>query len=340
VIKKKKVSIEDVAQRAKVSITTVSRVINNVPTVSKKNQAKVEEAIAFLKYKPDVSAQRLASGTNNAVGLVMPGYPGIFYSFYAIELIRGVGHACETLHLDLVFHITNGYNDLNTNSMGGVIFADIIENRRQVEETLAMDVPCMVINNIVDDLDANYIGIDNAAGGYMAAEYLTELGHQRIAVITGNLQTQAGIQRLEGFRGFLKDKDISVPEEYIVQGDYSRRSARVAMEKLLQCSPRPTAVFAASDDMALECVAVLMEKGLEVPKNMSVMGFDDNPNSIYGPVALTTIKQPLFQMAEYAVKYLHNIITGKKKSMVQKVLAPQLIVRESCAPFQTPSAAA
>jgi len=97
---KKRISIEDVARRAGVSITTVSRVINNVPTVSKQNRIKVEEAVAHLKFKPNLAAQRLASGLNNSVGLVMPGYPGLFHSFYAIELIRGVGHACETLHLD------------------------------------------------------------------------------------------------------------------------------------------------------------------------------------------------------------------------------------------------
>jgi len=127
---KKKVSIEDVAARAGVSITTVSRVINNFPTVTKKNRIKVEEAVAALKFRPNVSAQRLARGLSNAVGLVMPGYPGIFHSFYAIEIIRGVGHACEALRLDLIFHITDGFNPLNTSNVGGVIFADIIDNRK------------------------------------------------------------------------------------------------------------------------------------------------------------------------------------------------------------------
>ena len=331
-LKNRRVSIEDVARRAKVSITTVSRVINNVPTVSKKNQARVEEAIAALKFKPDISAQRLARGQNNAVGLVMPGYPGIFHSFYAIELMRGVGHACETLRLDLVFHITNGFNPLNSNSVGGIIFADIIENRKQVEAALESGTPCMVVNNIVDDLDVNYIGIDNVAGGEVACDYLASLGHTRIATVTGNLQTQAGAHRLEGFKKAMNKKKIPVRDEYIVEGDYSRRSARMAMEKFMALKERPTAIFAASDDMALELVAVALERGLQVPKDLSVIGFDDNPAAIYGPVALTTIKQPLFQMAEEAVKYLHSIVTGKKLTKVKNVLEPQLVVRDSCAP--------
>ncbi len=328
--RKRKVSIDDVARRARVSITTVSRVINNVPTVSPQNRAKVEEAIAALKYKPDVSAQRLASGTNNAIGLVMPGYPGIFYSFYAIEIIRGVGHACETLRLDLVFHITNGFNPINTNSVGGVIFADIIENRKQIEEALAANIPSLVINNIVDDLDVNYIGIDNVAGGRIAADYLISLGHHHIATVTGNLQTQAGAQRFEGFKQGLEKENVDLKEEYVIEGDYSRRSARNATETFLSLPQPPTAIFAASDDMALEAINVIQERGLKVPQDISVIGFDDNPSSLYGPVALTTIRQSLFQMAEYAVKYLHNIMTGKKKSAVQMVLTPQLVVRDSC----------
>lgn len=326
----RKVSIEDVAARAGVSITTVSRVINRVPTVSRKNQSKVEEAVAFLKYRPDVSAQRLARGTNNSIGLVMPGYPGIFHSYYAIELIRGVGHACETLRLDLVFHIANANNPINSYSVGGIIFADIIENRNQVKDTIDAGVPCMVINNIVSDLDVNYIGIDNEAGGEIAADYLVSLGHKRIATVTGNLQTQAGGFRLKGFQAMLEKKNIPLPKEYIVQGDYSRRSARVAAENLLDLTNRPTAIFAASDDMALEIMATVLEKGLKVPNDISIVGFDDNPASLYGPIALTTIRQPLFRVAEDSVRHLNNIIIGKKTSCVKVVIKPELVVRDSC----------
>lgn len=327
---KKRISIEDVARRAGVSITTVSRVINNVPTVTKQNRIKVEEAVAHLKFKPNLAAQRLASGLNNSVGLVMPGYPGLFHSFYAIELIRGVGHACETLHLDLVFHISDGNNPVNTNAMGGVIFADIIENKKQVEEVLEEGVPCIVINNIVEDLDVNYIAVDNIKGAKIATEYLAGLGHKRIATITGNINTQAGAHRLQGFKETLEKKGISLREEYIYQGDYSRRCSRSAVEGFLSLKNPPTAVFAASDDMALEAIEVVMEKGLKVPNDISVIGFDDNPAALYGPVGLTTIRQPLFKMAEEAVKYLNAIVAGKKNAPAKIVLSPELVTRESC----------
>lgn len=331
---RKKVSIEDVAERAKVSITTVSRVLNKFPTVTPENQAKVEEAIAHLKFKPNISAQRLARGVNNAIGLVMPGYPGIFHSFYAIEIIRGVGHACETLKLDLVFHITDGTNPLNTNAVGGVIFADIIENRQQVEAAVESGMPSVVINNQVEDLDIDYIAVDNSAGGKIAAEYFVGLGHKRIATITGNLSTQAGLQRFEGFKNFLQNKSIALPDEYIFQGDYSRRSARLGMEKFLSLKELPTAIFAASDEMALEAIAAILERGLKVPENFSIIGFDDNPACLYGPIALTTIKQPLFRMAEDSVKVLNSSILGKEKGKTKILLPPELVIRESCAPLK------
>jgi len=329
---RKKISIDDVARRAKVSITTVSRVINNVSTVSDKNRARVEEAIAVLKYKPNVSAQRLARGHNNAIGLVIPGYPGIFHSYYAIELIRGIGHACEAARMDMVFHITDGNNPINTNNVDGIIFADIIENRKQVESALNMGTPSMIINNEVHDMDVSYIAVNNKLGGQIVAEYLTGFGHKKIATITGKLTTQAGHQRLEGFKEYLEKKNIGLPAQYIIEGDYSRRSARLAAEDLLKLAERPTAIFVASDDMALEAIALFLEKGLRIPEDISVIGFDDNPACLFGPVALTTVRQPLFQMAEEAVKALINIISKKSDTNIKKTLSPELVVRETCCP--------
>ena len=328
----RKASITDVARRAKVSITTVSRVINKVPTVNKEIAAQVEEAIAFLKFKPNSTAQRLAKGMpSSAIGFVIPGFPGIFHSFYAVELMRGIGHGCELMRLDLIFHITDGRNPLKSNYAGGLIFADIIENRSQVEEAVAEGTPCLVLNHMVKDLEVSYIAVDNVKGGALAAEYLINLGHKRIATVTGNMQTQAGIDRFEGFQKALAKKNVPFEPEYFYKGDYSRRCARLAAERFFALENPPTAIFAASDDMALEIISVAMENGIKVPEDISIIGFDDNPAGLFGPVSLTTIKQPLFAMGEESVKILHEIMQDKQNNVVHKVLTPELIVRESCA---------
>jgi LacI family transcriptional regulator len=331
-VAEKKSSITDVARKANVSITTVSRVLNKIPTVNKQIAERVEKAIAELKFRPNPTAQRLAKGAQiTAIGFVIPGYPGIFHSFYAVELMRGIGHGCETLRLDLIFHITDGSNPLRSNFAGGFIFADIIENRSQVQTVVHEDMPCLVINHIVKDLEVSYIAVDNVKGGFTAAEYLVNLGHKRIATVTGNMQTQAGIDRFEGFQKALKQGGVELQLDYVFKGDYSRRSARQAAERFFSLENPPSAIFAASDDMALEIISVAMENGIKVPEDISIIGFDDNPAGLFGPVALTTIKQPLFAMGEEAVKVIYDIMTGKQKGLVRKVLEPQLIVRESCA---------
>ena len=173
--------------------------------------------------------------------------------------------------------------------------------------------------------------MDNVKGGFAAAEYLVNLGHQRIATVTGNMQTQAGIDRFEGFQKAIKQFGLDCPPDYVYKGDYSRQSARQAADRFFSLDNPPTAIFAASDDMALEIISVAMENGIKVPEDISIIGFDDNPAGLFGPVGLTTIKQPLFTMGVEATKVIYEIMIGKQKSRVHKVLTPDLIVRESCA---------
>lgn len=334
----KTVSIHDVAHLAGVSITTVSRVINKVPTVGEKNRIKVLNAIKELKFQPSVFAQRLATGKSNVVTLVIPRYEGIFYSFYALELIRGIGTLCEALKLDLLLHLTDSRTPLNLRGVGGVIFADIIGNRQQLKAALEQDIPCIVINNYVEDLEVNCIAIDNVGGAEQAVNYLAGLGHRRIAHITGDLATQAALRRFEGYKRALKKNNIEVYQEYIFKTDYSRGQARQQAEKLIKMHRRPTAVFVASDSMALEVMAVARELRKEIPADLSIVGFDDNPSGLYGSVALTTVRQPLIKMAQEAVKELNLLMSGKKKgSKIKKVVFPtELVIRESCQPLKSP----
>jgi LacI family transcriptional regulator len=327
----KTVSIEDVAAKAGVSITTVSRVINKLASVKEKNRIKVLEAIKELNFQPSVLAQRLATGKSNVVSLVIPRYEGMFYSFYVLELIRGIGTLCQALKLDLLLSLTDSRSPLNLKGSGGVIFADIIGNRQQLEDAFASGIPCVVINNLVEELDVNCICVDNAGGAEEAVNYLVSLGHKRIAHIAGDLITQAAAQRLEGYKKGLKKNNIALDEELIFKTDYSRGQARAAADKLLKMPDRATAVFVASDSMALEVMAVARESGKVIPKDLSLVGFDDNPSGLYGPVALTTVRQPLIKMAEESVKLLNGLMISKKKEKPQRIILPtEFVIRESC----------
>lgn len=325
----KKVGIEDVAESAGVSISTVSRVINNVPTVNVANRRKVEEAIRRLRFSPSPHAQALASGKNSAIALIIPRYEGIFYSFYVLELIRGIGTLCDVLKLDLLLHLTDGRTGVNAKSVAGIIFADIIANRAQLEGALKEKIPTVVINNFVEDLEVSCIAVDNVKGAFEAVSYLASLGHKNIAHISGDCITQAASNRLEGYRRALKKFGIKENPDYVVKTDYSRGEARSATEKLLGLRQPPTAIFIASDSMALEALTVIMEKGKKVPDDISIIGFDDNPASLYGPVALTTVRQPLIKLGEEGVKELNSLIKGKKE--ITKITLPtEMVMRDSC----------
>jgi LacI family transcriptional regulator len=323
-------SIKDVARLAGVSIATVSRVINKRSSVKEKNRSRVLEAVRELKFNPSVVAQRLATGKSNVVALVIPRYEGIFYSFYALELIRGVGTLCDALKMDLLLNLTDARSSINLRNVGGAIFADVIGNRVQLEEALAAGIPIVVVNCFVEDLEVSCIAIDNKKGAAEAVNYLISLGHKRIAHITGDMVTQAASERLEGYKEALKKHGLALDEKIIFKTDYSRGQARQAAEKLIKMPNPPSAVFVASDSMALEVMAVAREQGKKIPQDLSIVGFDDNPSGLYGPVALTTVRQPLIKMAQESVKEL-NLLMSKKKTKVEKIILPaELVIRESC----------
>ncbi len=330
----KTISIEDVARLAGVSITTVSRVINKFSTVKEKNRIRVSDAIKQLKFQPSVFAQRLATGKSNVIALVIPRYEGVFYSFYALELIRGIGTLCSALKLDLLLHLTDARTALNLKGVGGIIFADIIGNRHQLEDAVSQNIPCVVINNYVEDLNVSCIAVDNAAAAFEAVSYLVSLGHKKIAHISGDLVTQAAAMRLEGYKRALKKNNIALREDYIFKTDYSRGQARQAAEGLFKMSDPASAVFVASDSMALEAMAVARELGKNIPGDLSIIGFDDNPSGLDAPVALTTVRQPLIKMAEESVKELNRLMSSKKEIKINKILLPaEMVLRDSCKPL-------
>ena len=236
---------------------------------------------------------------------------------------------------DLLLHLTDGTSTINAASVGGVVFADVINNEKHVQDVIAAGIPVVVMNHLATQWDVASVSIDNLKGAQTATEYLIHLGHQRIAFVTGDLMSQAARDRLEGYKCSMQKTGLTLQDDFILKGDYSRKSARSAAERILQLSKRPTAVFVSSDDMAMEVVTVFMENNLNVPDDISVIGFDDDPVCLYGPVALTTMRQPLREMAQAAVKELYLKMQDTNRENNRIVLSAELIIRDSVKPPAT-----
>jgi DNA-binding LacI/PurR family transcriptional regulator len=186
------------------------------------------------------------------------------------------------------------------------------------------------LNHYLEDLPVDCVAVDNKTGAERAVDYLARLGHREIATITGDLKTQAGLDRLDGFVKAMKARQLSVKDEYIRFGDFGLPSARAAAEALLALKDRPTAVFVSSDEMALETINVVLAKGVRVPEELSIIGFDDNPIAAHGRVPLTTIRQPLSEMGRTGLELLMQQLNGKRQASTKLLLPVELVERESC----------
>jgi DNA-binding LacI/PurR family transcriptional regulator len=316
----------------------VSRVMHGSPNVKPQDRKRVQDAVKSLKLNAFVgSGIRKKSG--KVFGLIVPRFEDIFHSFYATEIIKGVVLAASRLKIDVMIHISDSKNHedwLTSNALSpdyidGILFADINSDKSQLRKVLARKTPCMVLNNSFEKEDINSIAIDNEHAAIAATEYLFRLGHRNIATIAGELSTESGRMRLEGFKSFMKLHNLRLSPRYITVGHYLRSPARKAAEALIALTERPTAIFCASDVMAMEAIDVIKRKGLRVPEDISIVGFDDNPLCAYSPVPLTTVWQPIVEMGRLGVELLYQIVTGVKKQPVKTLLKTKLIERASCA---------
>ncbi|MEI8350421.1 MAG: LacI family DNA-binding transcriptional regulator [Candidatus Omnitrophota bacterium] len=322
------VTIKEVAKKAGVSIATVSRFLNNPTSLKGENRRKVEAVVKELAYQPSIYARRLAGGKLNTFGLVIPGYEGIFYSYYALETIRAVAAALDKKGIDLHLHIFWNKDTFRTSLVDGVIFADVIENDGQLKRLVKEKIPLVVINKKVEDSEVSYVAIDNFKGAYDATEFLIHHGHRLIAHLAGDTRVQCAHQRLEGYKAALEKNKIKPREEYIKNTNFSSKEAREKLEELFSSKEPPTAIFCCSDDVASEVLVYSEEKKIRIPKDLSVVGFDDNSHLLYGNLMLTTVRQPISTMVSTAVDILKEIVE-KKATPRKVVLEPELIVRDT-----------
>ena len=268
--------------------------------------------------------------------LIIPRFEDIFHSFYAGEILKGVGLAASRLKIDILIHITDrqdhrGWLDsslLDPKYIQGIIFADIDNDLNVVKKTIRYRMPCIVLNNVLSE-PINWVAVDNKQAAFDVTEHLIGLGHTQIATIAGDLSTQAGQMRLDGYKSALKNFNLDIPEEYVTFGDFLRTPAHKAAEKLLKLDNPPTAVFAASDVMALELMDVAKKYRLRVPEDLSIIGFDDNPLALHSSIELSTVNQPLIEMGRLGVESLFQITRGKAKLPVKVLLPTRFVNRQS-----------
>lgn len=328
-------SIDDVAREADVSIATVSRVINNFGSVKERNKERVLDAIGKLNFKPNISASRLASNKVNSVGLIMPVYDDMFGSFFFTEMMKGIRDVVFPARRDLILLYNVGELEddfyrriLNKTYIGGLILElGALEINPILRNS---DIPYVVVNATYEEPRINYISVSNRIGAYDAVKYLIGMGHRKIATIHGALNIQSGKERLEGYMQALDESGIPVSRDFVLDGNFHRKTAYEKMAALLGSEEPPTAVFVASDEMALGAIKAVKDKGLNVPGDISLVGFDDNPMCSELSPRLTTVRQPITDMGKLAAETIIKLIDKEEKPGIKKTLSTELVIRDSC----------
>ncbi len=329
---------DDVARRAGVSPSTVSYVINNGPRpVSQATREKVLNAIAELGYRPNAVARNLRRQRTSILGLVIP---DIINPYFA-EVAQGIEAAAFERDFTVIFCHTN-YNlhqeltyidHLYIERAAGIIWVPATGDPVPAQKLIQYGISTVVIDREIDQFSFPSVVADNFSGGYKATEHLISLGHEHIGCIVRPTKLSHSQGRLLGYLAALKEHHLPVDERLIASGGYRQENGYRAMLELLQLSPPPTAVFTYNDIMAIGAMRALKEKGIAVPQEFSVIGFDDIPEAAYTCPALTTIRQEKYEMGVKSVSLLQRLINGEEIDEVPEiVVGVDLVVRESTGP--------
>lgn len=324
------ITIHDIAARAKVSISTVSRVLNETAPVAEGTRKRVLSVIDELGYKPNLFASRLAGGQSRTIGVLTQLIGSPFYDVILRGIFRGInGSGYSPLFADGGWDADKDLVALNMfmqHKVGGLI----VLNGHAPDDVLldfAREIPMIIIGRNIPELKDWCIPFDDFEAGKMATQYLIEAGHNRIAHVTGLLNHEDAIERRDGYKAALEEAGIKLSPELIIEGDFTEPSGMMAVEMLLMRGYVFSAIFAANDQMAFGARLALYRRGLRVPEDVSLVGFDDQVPSAYMIPPLTSIRRPPLEIGETAGKTLVNILQGKSVTLPN--FRSKLIIRES-----------
>lgn len=329
-------SIRDVAKAVGVSTATVSRVINGRAGASEAVRARVIAAAEELRYVPDSAARALITGRTNRVGVLLPDLYGGFFS----ELIRGADLAARRHELQILLTATHG-SALEAaqaiRAMRGQVDALLIMsphvNARFVRQHVGERTPVLLVGSRVAFSGVSHLGIENRLGASAMVEHLVQLGYRRIAFITGPHDNADAVERLAGYQRALAQWCPSA-QPIVLPGRFTEESGFTAGHRLALLDPRPEAVFAANDAMALGCLLALREAGLRVPEDIALAGFDDVPLAQFVQPALTTVRVPTRSLGEEALEHLAERLRHPACEPMARKLPVSLVVRSSCGAAQ------
>jgi DNA-binding LacI/PurR family transcriptional regulator len=335
----KRSTAQDVAKAAGVSPTTVSFVLNNIEgmRISPETRDRVLEAARTLNYHPDSSAQKMARGKTSVIGLVLRQNPEKAYAdLFIQDVMQGISSVIRENGYQLLFiplppeDKEKSYSKLiNERHVDGLIVSGPTEDDYELVEAFNEGAKIVLMGKILGS-HIPFIDIDNQKSAEMAVAHLAALGHERIGIITNApLNFASSKDRLQGYRNVLDKNDLPFDEKLVVLGDRTPESGYLAMQELLKVEPLPSAVFIASDTVALGAMNALYENGIHVPDEMAVVGFDDIALARYVIPPLTTIHLPAYSLGLGAANMLIQQINNDFKESSEIILQTRLIIRES-----------
>lgn len=330
----KKITIYEVANKAGVAISTVSRVLNNSPNVSQRTKERVIEAISELNFRPQVSARKLASREPQMLAIAVPSFTTPYYT----EVLKGVKDEIQEMDLDIVIYNTGSKNPtegienfFNRGTADAVITIsiDITETVHQLLQS--SEIPIVLIGS--SHPDYNYFELNNRKGGFLAGEHLIKMGYERLGMIKPNKITKSSYDREQGFLEAMNEFRIPVEKKFFVSGEsqkhagYTEEAGYEAIYEYDRMGDFPEAIFCSNDTQAIGAYHALTKLGMKIPDDIGLVGYDNIKFTKY--LDLTTIDQKMYTVGVMGMKRLADIIRTDTDTLVQEKIDPVLVPRNS-----------
>lgn len=338
-IKDEGVTIKDIARIAKVSPSTVSLVMNNKPGIHQETRYRVHKIAQALNYRPNLVARSLVKGRSHAIAMLITSTLNPIFP----EMAAGMDEVLRKHGYSLSIISTHGNEEveafeidkIRARGIDGIITSDALLHDENVKELVKSGYPVVsILRRVYECEELDFVVVDGVKGGYLAAEHLIRLGHTRIGLIKGPLDTSTGMERAEGAIKAFQDYGLPVEDELVHQGDFFKDSGYVGTRQFLMLNPqrRPTAIFAGNDEMALGAFEAIWEAGLKVPQDIALVGFNNVATTALRSIEITTVSQNKQEMGRLGAKRLIDKIEKNRgyKKLCHIVLEPRLVVRKSC----------